>query len=109
MCICNYEAKNDTKAVSNEHTLVFCLKPSLKVRMQTVLEYTFLLPFSISFIRRVIEMDKHRKSVRFLIQYGRYDKLISQRLFWKFYNTILNDTYEFYQTPFGRSRVSFSY
>ena len=38
--IYNYEAKSDTEAVlhSREHTLVYCLKPILKVCMQTVFQ-----------------------------------------------------------------------
>ena len=36
---------------------------------------------------------KKKKNVRLHIQNGRYDKFVRKRLFWKFYNTISNDTY----------------
>ena len=43
MCICNYEAKNETEACFlHLRELVYCLKPVLKVRMQTVFQIRIL-------------------------------------------------------------------
>ena len=76
---------------SKEHTLVYCLKPILKVRMHTVFQISLPL-FSVSCIKRFIKMDWH-KNVRFLIQYDHNDKLERERLFWIFYSIVLNDTF----------------
>ena len=108
MSICIYEAKSDTDAV-------FCIPSSVpwftawnqyfKFACKLYLKYTFYL-FSMSCIRGFIEMVWHQ-NVPSPIQYGRNDKLETERLFWKFYNIILNETFKFNQTPFGRSCLWF--
>ena len=50
---------------------VFLLTSSFKFRMQTAFQIN-LLPFSITFIRRL--------TVRIFVQYGRYNKPVRKRL-----------------------------